>query len=207
MAKLDMRKDLKALYAPSAKEPAIVDVPELTFLMIDGTGDPNTAASYQAAVQVLYSLSYGLKFEVKRAQGVDYAVMALEGLWWAEDMSAFSQSKKDDWLWTAMIAQPSYVTSEAIETQRGAVLKKNPGLPVSKVRFEAFREGLSAQIMHIGPYAAERPTIERLHHFIQDSGYERIGKHHEIYLSDPGRTAPDKLKTVVRQPMAKPSHA
>jgi hypothetical protein len=202
MAKLDLKKELKHLYQPSAKKVAVVDVPEMNFLMIDGRGDPNTAQEYQEALEALYAVSYALKFMIKkRDPQMDYVVPPLEGLWWAEDMDAFTMGTKDDWEWTAMILQPEAVTRELVDEALQEVAQKKdlPALP--RIRFESYHEGLAVQIMHIGPYSEEGPTIEKLHAFAQEDGYELRGKHHEIYLSDPRRTAPDKLKTVIRQPV------
>lgn len=203
MSKVDLKKDLKHLYNPSAKEVSVVDVPPMNFLMIDGAGDPNISLEYRQAINALFSLSYVLKFRVKKSSGVDYAVMPLEGLWWTDDPSQFSMSNKGIWKWTAMIMQPEYVTGELLAGALGEVRKKKDLAALDRVRFESYHEGLSAQIMHIEPYAAEEPTIARLHSFIRESGYDLNGKHHEIYLSDPRRTAPEKLKTVLRQPIRK----
>lgn len=204
MTKLDLKKEWKQLYNPSAKECVLVDVLPFNFLMIDGAGDPNTAPAYTAAVEALYSVSYTLKFMLKKgAEAVDYAVMPLEGLWWAEDMSTFSTERKNDWLWTMMILQPDFVTPAQVEAAKAEAMRKKelPALP--NVRFETFHEGRAAQIMHLGPYAAEGPTVARLHAFIKERGYALAGKHHEIYLSDPRRTTPEKMKTVIRQPVGK----
>ena len=165
---------------------------------------PNTAQEYKDAVEALYAVSYALKFMVKKGEsGIDYGVMPLEGLWWADDMSQFSVDNKDIWKWTSMIMQPEYVTKGIINRSIEQARKKKqlPALP--KLRFEGFHEGLAIQIMHLGPYSAEGPTIERLHNFIKENGYELTGKHHEIYLTDPRRSAPDKMKTVIRQPVRK----
>ena len=202
MPKIDLKKELKHLYQPTAKEVAVVDVPEMNFLMIDGAGDPNTSQEYQDAIEALYAVAYTLKFMVKkRDPQVDYVVPPLEGLWWAQEMDAFSMEDKDAWKWTAMIMQPEVVTRELVEeaVQEVARKKDPPALP--KIRFESYPEGLSVQIMHIGPYSEEAPTIQKLHAFAQQNGYQLRGKHHEIYLSDPRRTAPDRLKTVIRQPV------
>lgn len=201
MGKVDLKKELKHLYNPSTREVSVVDVPPMNFLMIDGAGDPNVSPEYQQAMEALFSLSYALKFRVKKETGVDYTVMPLEGLWWTDDPTQFSMSNKGIWKWTAMIMQPEYVTPELFEEVLAEVRRKK-GLPaLDRVRFETYHEGLSAQIMHIGPYAAEEPTVARLHRFIRDSGYELNGRHHEIYLSDPRRTAPERLRTVLRQPV------
>jgi hypothetical protein len=204
MAKVDLRKDLKLLYNPSAKAVALVDVPPMNFLMLDGSGDPNTSPDYVAAIEALFALSYALKFRVKKSQaGVDYAVMPLEGLWWVDDPSRFSMRDKGAWQWTAMIMQPPYVTAALVAEMVAETQKKKGLAALEKIRFASYSEGLAAQIMHIGPYAAEEPTIARLHGFIAENGYTPRGKHHEIYLKDARRTAPEKLQTVVRQPVEK----
>jgi hypothetical protein len=201
MPKLDLKKELKHLYFPSATEPVIVDVPTMNFLMVDGEGDPNTSEEFQDVCTVLYGVSYTLKFMLKKAKKQDYVVMPLEGLWWADDMADFMGLNKDKWKWTLMIAQPDFVTAEQVdEAMKELDRRKNPpALP--RLRFESYDEGMAAQILHIGPYAEEGPTIEKLHQFIRESGHEPRGKHHEIYMSDPRRTAPEKLKTVIRQPV------
>jgi hypothetical protein len=179
----------------------LVDVPEMNFLMIDGTGDPNTSPEYKDAIESLYSISYALKFMVKKARAIDYVVMPLEGLWWTDEPSQFTMENKDIWKWTAMIMQPECVTEELFNRAVEQVkIKKN--LPaLSKIKFKSLHEGLSAQVMYVGPYSAEGPTIEKLRSFIKENKYELIGKHHEIYLSDPRKSEPEKLKTVIRQPI------
>jgi len=200
MKKVDLKKDLKHLYNPSAKEVVTVDVPDMNFLMIDGVGDPNTSQDYKDAIEALYALSYSLKFIIKNGKtAIDYGVMPLEGFWWTDDMAKFDVENRDIWKWTAMIMQPEYVSKELFGEALGQVTKKKNPAALSKVRFESFHEGISAQIMHIGPYSAEGPTIERIHGFIKEKGYKLNGKHHEIYLSDPRKTAPEKMKTVIRQ--------
>ncbi len=202
MPKIDFKKELKHLYKPSAKEVVLVDVPPMNFLMIDGRGDPNTAQEYKDAIEALYAASYALKFMIKRGEAaIDYTVMPLEGLWWTDDMSQFSADNKDIWKWTAMIMQPEYVTGDLVDAALQEVERKKNPPALSKIRFETLHEGLAVQIMHIGPWSAEEPAIERLHAFAKENGYELRGKHHEIYLSDPRRTAPERLKTVVRQPV------
>ena len=148
-------------------------------------------------------MSYALKFMIKKEKEIDYGVMPLEGLWWADDMTQFSVDNKAIWKWTSMIMQPKYVTKDLFKKAIEQVEKKKslPALP--KMRLESFHEGLAAQIMHLGPYSAEGPTIERLHVFIKEKGYELRGKHHEIYLTDPQRSSPEKMKTVIRQPVKK----
>ncbi len=202
MKKIDYKKELKHLYKPSPKKVEIVEVPQMNFLMIDGQGDPNTSQEFQDAVETLYSLSYTLKFMIKKgASEIDYGVLPLEGLWWADDMSQFTTGNKETWKWTLMIMQPEFITTklfnEAVEQVRK---KKNPAA-LAKVRFGSYSEGQAAQIMHLGPFSEEGPTIEKVHRFIEENGCSRTGKHHEIYLSDIRKAAPEKWKTVVRQPM------
>ncbi len=206
MIKVDFKKELKHLYAPSSKEFEVVTVPEMNFIMIDGRGDPNTSVSYKEAVEALYAVAYKLKFISKKTLSRDYVVPPLEGLWWAEDMSVFTAGNKEGWEWTAMIMQPSWITEEMFgEASRLVEKSKNPPA-LKKMRFEAYDEGLSLQIMHIGPYADEGPLLSRLHvEIIPQKGYVENGKHHEIYLGDPRKTAPEKLKTVLRQPVKKAS--
>ena len=202
MEKIDYKKELKDLYKPSAKKVDILDVPEMNFIMIDGAGDPNTSQEFQEAVEALFNISYTLKFMVKKGVlGIDYGVLPLEGLWWTDDMSQFNIENKDNWKWTLMIMQPEYATRELFhEAVEQVKRKKNlPALP--KVRFEAFSEGKAAQIMHIGPFSEEGPTVEKVHNFIKESGFNLAGKHHEIYLSDIRKAAPEKWKTIIRQPI------
>ncbi len=204
MPKIDLRKQLKHLYQPSAKEVSIVDVPPMNFVMIDGVGAPESPAC-QDAMQALYGISFTLKFGVKLGKygrkKYDYPVMALEGLWWVNADRFSWDVPRDQWRWTLMIMQPDIITSDLVEAARADAIKKKPSDALSQVRFESFHEGLCAQIMHLGPYSAERPTVDRLHQFIVDSGHQLIGRHHEIYLGDPRRAKPEKLKTVLRQPM------
>jgi hypothetical protein len=200
MKKIDYKSIHKEFYAASSKEVVFIDVPEMNFFMIDGHGDPNTSKEYSDAVEALYSLSYTIKFMIKKELEIDYGVMPLEGLWWAENMSSFTEGRKDEWDWTSMIMQPEPVTQEWFDKGLHEVARKKdlPGL--GKVRFASFAEGRSAQIMHIGPFSEEGPTIKKVHDFIEASGYSLRGEHHEIYLSDIRRAAPEKWKTIVRQP-------
>jgi hypothetical protein len=203
MKKIDLRKELKYLYQPSAKEVELIKVPKFNYLMIDGEGDPNTSQAFQDAVQALYAVAYTLKFMVKKEKLIDYPVMALDGLWWMDDMTQFSLENKGAWKWTLMILQPAVVTKSLFKRAVGQATEKK-GLPaLSKIRFEPYTEGLAVQIMHIGPYAAEIPTIQKLHAAAREQGCELRGKHHEIYLGDPRKSKPDKLKTVLRQPVQK----
>ena len=194
--------DVNQLYTASAKQPSVVDVPELRFLMVDGGGDPNTSPEFQEAIQALYSLTYGVHFALKKA-GVESRVRPLEALWWAPGKGGLLEADKAMWRWTAMLLQPDEITPALLEKVRTEAARKKSLPKLSEARLETFREGLSAQIMHVGPYSAEQPTIERLHTFITGAGYHLRGKHHEIYLGDPRRAAPEKLKTIVRQPIAR----
>ena len=198
MEDLDLKKTLKHLYAPS-KNFETVTVPEMTFLMVDGQGNPNDSPVYAQAVEALYSVAYTLKFALKKEVEKNYAVMPLEGLWWVPDMREFSTEDKDAWYWTMMILQPPEVTPERFQRACAEAGKKKdlPALP--KMRLEPYTEGLAAQILYFGAYADEGPTIARLHAYIHAQGGTLSGKHHEIYLGDPRKTAPEKLKTVIRQ--------
>jgi len=203
MEKIHFKKIMKAFWQPPAGVFSLVDVPKLQFAMIDGKGDPNTSEEYRHAIEWLYSVSYPLKFMSKKELGKDYGVAPLEGLWWAEDMSSFLTGDKDLWSWTMMIMQPDWIPAEMFE----AALEKaraKLGQPPESLRLQSFHEGLAVQIMHIGPYSAEGPTILRLHEeFLPANGLVESGKHHEIYLGDPRKAAPEKLKTVIRQPVKK----
>ena len=203
MEKIDYKKELKHLYKPSDKKVEVIEVPQMNFLMIDGEGDPNTSQSFQDAIDGLYPLSYTLKFMIKKGEiGIDYGVLPLEGLWWVDDMSLFNIENKENWKWTLMIMQPELVKKEMVAKATEEVRKKKKPVALPLVRFESFAEGKAAQIMHIGPFSEEGPTIEKVHSFIEDSGSKRIGKHHEIYLSDIRRAASEKWKTIIRQPMS-----
>ncbi|WP_404285336.1 GyrI-like domain-containing protein [Glutamicibacter arilaitensis] len=201
-AKVDLKKALPS-YQAKYEVFGLVEVPELKYLMIDGHGDPNTSAEYAHALQALYPVAYKLKFMSKRELGRDYVVMPLEGLWWAQDMSAFTAHRdKSQWDWTMMIMLPEWIDRTMFETIHEQLEKKEPPAALGKVRFEAFGEGLCVQTLHIGAYDDEAQTLHRMHHqFIPEQGFEMTGKHHEIYLSDPRRVAPAKLRTILRQPV------
>ncbi len=204
MAKIDYKKELKHLYSPPDGKVVMVDVPRMNFLMVDGVGNPNAAKGFQDAVELLYGVSYALKFMIKKEKlAVDYTVMPFEGLWWTDDMSEFSMTNKDIWKWTLMIMQPPVVTEEMLKDTLGGSKKRQHLSVQSKIKFSDFEEGLSAQIMHIGPYSAEGQTVQKLHSYIRGEGYLLTGKHHEIYLTDPRRVSPEKMKTVIRQPVGK----
>jgi hypothetical protein len=201
MEKIDLRKQYKNLYLPSAKKIDIVDVPSFKFILIDGVvhkGD------FTQAMEAMYGISYTLKFtsKLRKENPIDYTVMALEALWWVAN-NDFEFGKPDDWLFTAMMMQPEHITQEMFEQASTQLEKKRPNPAIKKLRFENFREGLSIQVMHLGPYSAEPATIERMKEFMKENGYVRNGKHHEIYLGDPRRADPAKLKTVLRQPIRK----
>jgi hypothetical protein len=201
--KLYLKKQLAEFYKASAKKVDAVNIPAMNFLMIDGKGDPNKAPEYAEAVTALYQLAYAIKFHIKKGKKpVDYGVMPLEGLWWADDMRTFGTGDKSAWKWTMMILQPDFVTRGIVETMRAEVGRKKNPPALGKVRFESFAEGPAVQILHIGPYSAEGPTVMKIHDHIKESGRTLRGKHHEIYLKDPRKSAPEKLQTIVRQPYA-----
>jgi hypothetical protein len=201
MTKLDLKKKLEHLYAPAPNAVVRVEVPPMRYLMLDGAGDPNTSPAYAQAVEALFAVAYAIKFAVKRgAQKIDYGVMPLEGLWWADDMSEFSVERKAKWKWTMMIMQPEMITGDIVKTALRDVARKKALPALDGVRFERLDEGSCAQTLHVGPFSEEGPTIERVHQFIRAHG-ELTGRHHEIYLTDIRKAAPSKWKTVIRQPM------
>jgi hypothetical protein len=205
MIKVDFKKQMKELYNPPKDDFSVVDVPGMQYLMVDGHGDPNTEPAYQQAIEALYAAAYKVKFMSKKELEKDYVVPPLEGLWWAEDMDSFTaQRDKSRWDWTMMIMTPEWITAEMVQSAIEEVDSKKdlPALP--RLRLEKLEEGLSVQIMHLGSYDDEGPVLARMHHdFIPNNGYAEAGKHHEIYLSDPRKTAAEKLKTVLRQPVEK----
>jgi hypothetical protein len=198
---VDYRKKLASLYG-AGREPALVEVPPLTYLMVDGHGDPNHSREYREAVEALFSLSYTLKFTCKRETGTDFRVMPLEGQWWCEDMRRFSVEDKSNWLWTLMILQPPELNESLVSRCRASLAAKKELPALERLRYEQFEEGRCAQILHVGPFTDEGPTVERLHGFIEQQGGELAGRHHEIYLSDIRRAAPARWRTIIRQPMA-----
>lgn len=202
--KIDFKNKFKELYKPSANEVVIVDVPEMQFLMIDGMGSPGDSKEYADALGVLYPVAFKTKF-LSKGRGKDYVVPPLEGLWWAKDMKDFREGKRDKWEWTMMIMQPDWITQKMIDKAIEITKEKKPELPdiFSDLRLEKFNEGKSAHILYIGPFKDEGPTIDKIHDFIKSQGGSFDGhkqKHHEIYLSDPRKTVPEKLRTVIRQP-------
>ena len=209
MTKLDLRKELKAFYNPSAKKVELVDVPRFQFVMIDGLIEagvlPGNSPGFQEAMQALYGASYTLKFMAKLSQTdpLDYPVMALEGLWWIEG-GEFSFERKEDWAYTVMVLQPDQITpamfAEALQQMRK---KKGDQPAFARLRLEAFQEGLCVQTLHVGPYSTEQATVEKMDAFAHENGYRMHGKHHEIYLGNPLRAQPEKLKTILRHPVMK----
>lgn len=212
MEKSDFKKTDKSFYSGKPGRFDVIEIPTLPFLMIDGEGDPNTASAYAQAVSALYVLSYQLKFHSKKAHQRNYVVGPLEGLWWADDMATFVTRQKAQWKWTMTIRQPEWFTTEDIETTRAAAIAKQAKMKVPKadpemlgsLRFEPYPEGLCVQAMHLGSYDAEGPVLADLHNrFLPENGFQMAGLHHEIYLSDPRKVAPEKLKTILRQPVEK----
>lgn len=198
MATIDLKRVDRAWYTAGA-QPSIVELPPLGYLMVDGQGDPNTAAAYREAVETLYPVAYGIRKAIIAATGDRYTVLPLQGLWWTPDMTDFTTADKDAWHWTLLIRQLPPVTADlAAEVIAATALAK--GLPAGgRIRFDVLGEGTAAQVMHQGPYADEGPTIAALHRFIADSGCVKAGRHHEVYLSDRRRVAPQKLRTIIRQ--------
>lgn len=188
----------KVLYS-AKKDPEIVEVPETWCLTVSGQGAPESPA-FQRAVEALYGLAYTLKFQLKPS-GLDFKVPALEGLWWSEPPEAFTETPRDQWHWQLLIRMPEAVTAELVAEVRPQAAAKKGNPVILQVRFERFVEGTCAQLMHVGPFSEEGPNIERLHAFIAEQGYRLRGRHHEVYLSDFRRTAPEKLKTILRQPV------
>lgn len=204
MNKLDLKKQFAALYAAKAGAPSIVTVPSFGFLMIDGEGDPNTMPAYQQAVQALFTVSYALKFRVKKGPaGVDYGVMPLEGLWWADDPQRFATNDRTAWRWTMMVMQTGLVTPALVAETLEEVRRKKRLPALDAMRYQSFEEGDCVQVLHVGPFTTEAATIEALHTFVAEAGAELRGVHHEIYLSDIEKTEPSRWKTILRQPITR----
>ena len=208
MKKIDLKKELKHLYLPSAKTVSVVDVPAFNFIMVDGrikAGEsPSESQAFQDALQALYGLSFTLKFmsKLRKENPIDYTVMALEGLWWTEE-GGFDLATDKDWLFRAMMLQPDHITQEMVSEAAMKVAEKGENPALTKTTFEKFQEGLSVQIMHIGPYADERCSLVKMERFAQENGYRYRGRHHEIYIGDPRRAKPENLRTVLRHPVEK----
>jgi hypothetical protein len=209
LEKIDLKKELKHLYAPSARKVTIVDVPRFNFVMLDGAiapGDtPETSQEFQDAFGALYGASFTLKFmsKLRETNPIDYTVMALEGLWWT-DTGEFNFQTVEEWKWTLMMMQPDHITQDMFQEAARQLKEKRNNPAIDRLRFESFQEGLCVQIMHIGPYSEEPRTIEKMKVFARANGYALCGKHHEIYIGDPRRAKPDRLKTVLRHPIEKP---
>ena len=211
MEKIDYKKKDAYLYLP--KKTAIVDVPEMVFFAVEGRGDPNVSPAYQEAMELLYGLSFTVKMSKmsgEQPEGYfEYVVPPLEGLWWTDGplFNKGAPTDKDSFYWISMIRQPEFVTREVFYWAINALAKKKPGLDVSKIRYRQWREGLCAHLLHVGPYDSEPATLETLDAFIAEQGYaldfSEERRHHEIYLGDPRRTAPSRLRTVIRHPIRK----
>ena len=211
MEKLELKKVHKSLYVPSAKKIEVVDVPALNFVMIDGAiepgQEPGTSPLFEENMQALYGIAYTLKFMFKKREEdpVDYPVMPMEGLWWVED-GLFDITIKDNWFYTVMIMQPALVTQDSFNEALQQLRQKKGDLPAfDRLRLETWQEGHCVQTMHVGPYATEPATIEKMSAFMKDNDLQDLvslgGKHHEIYIGDPRRAVPEKLKTVLRHPV------
>jgi hypothetical protein len=197
VTKVDYARAMGHLYRAHG-QPELVDVPPMRFLQVDGHGDPNGSATFREAVEALYALSYACKFRVKGHEGLDYKVMPLEGLWWIPNARVWDFSDKSDWDWTLLMMQPDPVTEDLVVEVREEVAARKRLPALDRVYVGAFEEGPAAQILHVGPWGEERPTLERLYGFIREEGFIPTGKHHEIYLSDPARVAQAKMKTIIR---------
>lgn len=203
----DFKKEYKELYMPKDK-PELIEVPTMNFFMVDGSGDPNNSPEFQHATELLYGLSYTIKMSRKKGIEIpgyfDYVVPPIEGLWWIEE-ETFSFEIRDNWKWTLMIRQPDFVNQEIVQWAKKELAKKKPELNTEKARFEAFEEGLCVQVMHIGPYSTEPETMKKVEAFLKENGLRNRflsgGKHHEIYLSDPRKSNPETMKTVLRHPV------
>lgn len=202
-----MKTDLKkcvAAYTARRGRFDLVPVPAMPFLMIDGHGDPNTSAAYADAIRTLYPVAYGLKFLSKNELGRDYVVMPLEALWWSDDMSSFTTARdKSRWDWTAMIALPNWTEPDHLDAVRRTVEQKGGAPALDALRLQTLDEGLAVQTLHVGPYDEEGPVLQTMHEDVIPGRDLRLtGKHHEVYLSDPRRAAPERLRTILRQPVA-----
>ncbi|MFJ3956724.1 GyrI-like domain-containing protein [Arthrobacter sp. NPDC090010] len=200
--KIDFKKSLDS-YQAVRGDFRVLEIPQMRYLMIDGHGDPNTSPAYAAALAALYPVAYKLKFASKKELGRDYVVPPLEGLWWAEDMDAFTTSRdKSRWEWTMMLMVPEWIDESTFADAFAQAGAKAPPERLSEVRLETLSEGLSVQTLHLGSFDDEGPVLQRMHHeFIPGNGFQLSGKHHEIYLSDARKVSPEKLRTILRQPV------
>lgn len=202
MDKFDLKKTLPEYFKVSAGKFSVVNLPKFNYFMVDGKGDPNSDPSYVQAIELLYGASFTLKFKSKNELGQDYVVPPLEGLWWAKDMKSFETRDKSKWSWTMMIMVPSHLSKSFVAQAKNAFHDKKADADVSKLRFDSLNEGLSVQTLHLGPYDAEGPILSKMHNeYMPQNNLVFNGLHHEIYLGDPRKTAPEKLKTVLRQPV------
>ncbi len=201
MKKIDLKKEFRHCYT-AKKDPVMVKVQPFNYISIDGKGDPNNSPEFQAAVSALFTASYTLKFIVKKGpMKIDYGVMPLEGQWWAKNHEDFIKGDKAKWFWTVSIMQPEFITEKLFEEALATAAEKKKGLPFDKLRFEKTQDGLSAQLLHTGPFSEEGPNIERMHQFIKGQGYKISGKHREIYLNNFLKVKPEKMKTILKQPV------
>ena len=202
MDKFDLKKTLPEYFKASAGKFSVLTLPKINYLMVDGKGDPNTDPSYVKAIEVLYGTSFTLKFMSKNELGQDYVVPPLEGLWWAQDMKSFETREKSKWSWTMMIMVPNHVSKAFVAKSIKIFHEKKPEADVTRLRFDSLTEGLSLQTLHIGSYDAEGPLLSSLHNvYMPQNNFAFNGLHHEIYLGDPRKTSPEKLKTILRQPV------
>ncbi|MFT5170467.1 MAG: hypothetical protein ACI9BD_000234 [Candidatus Marinamargulisbacteria bacterium] len=204
MKTMDFKKAFRDRFTGSDKTPTLISIPKTQYLSVSGKGDPALSRDYAAAIEVLFSVSYATKFLIKRGPHLtDYSVLPLESMWWVENTPRLSWDDKSNWLWKVMIMQPDLVEKDIVETAVSQVEKKKKNILslLSQVKFEEISEGMCAQILHKGPYANEGPTIEKLHSFIDDNGFDFNGNHHEVYLSDPRQAVPEKLRKLIRQPV------
>jgi hypothetical protein len=195
-------QDLEALFVARRDHPVLLEVPPIEYLMIDGRGAPGPRTQFQEAIEALYGVAYAIKFDLRAMQILDYKVLPLEALWWREDGRPLSLEDRSAWRWRAMLAQPAHVTQEVAREAVAKMWKRHGWTALWELRLETFHEGWCAQVLHVGPYDAEGPTLEGLMAFIRDEGYEPWGKHHEIYLGDPRRSAPERLRTIIRHPVS-----
>ncbi len=201
MSKIELKKELKEYYEIKKNLIQVVHVPTFNYLRISGEGNPNTTPLFGLATEALFSISYKMKFKIKKDLQIDYSVMPLQGLWWTDKMEDFSLEHKENWKWELMILQPHYVTEELLQFTVNEINKVKANHLFCDLILSEYAEGLVAQILHMGPYSEEAPTVQKLHDFITQNGYTFNGKHHEIYLGDPRKAKPETLKTIIRQPI------
>jgi hypothetical protein len=209
METIDLRRQMKDLWNPPAGKVVLVTVPAMPYLTVEGVGNPNTAKAFQEAIQVLYSVAYTMKFGARAAGVADWKVTPLEALWWTtsgRDVADadFEGRGGEDIAWKALLMQPAVVTAEMLDQAKAEVVRKKKDMPaLGRLCLETWAEGLCVQTMYVGPYEGERPTIEMMHTWMTANGYQARGRHHELYISDPNRTAPEKMKTILRLPVEK----